>query len=239
MNWTDGAFSFRAHELLKQPPLRDHTAPLPFWVSLEVANPSDWQPECPVWEAGQTYELGDVVLDTRRPTFPLAGTVIAPDGTPAAGAVVRTGRNEAVTTGQQGRFEIPGMAAFEPVVLVATSSDGHLVGVLELTVDGQFEPDVWLAETGELSGEVIDADGNVQRHNRVCIEPRDLEFKPHIPAFVRTRTDADGRFSVAGLPSGLTYVVLVARPGNRLETVATVPLEPEESLDLGELVCRD
>ena len=36
MNWTDDALSFRAHDLLDQGPLKDHTAPLPFWVSLEV-----------------------------------------------------------------------------------------------------------------------------------------------------------------------------------------------------------
>jgi hypothetical protein len=178
---------------------------------------------------GRSVEL------TMPPGRTFAGIVVrANDGAPVENAKLLFGDSwgrwtVAATTGSNGRFCIargpdegdrcrlwvtaPGLAATEVRVGPGNADD--------LRIE--------LREAGRLRGRITDTDGKPVAGVRVST----VENTGH-PARTRGRTDADGRFELAGVLPGADWLKL-RRDGYPEDAAQFEGLEPGETLDLGEI----
>ncbi len=194
-----------------------------------------------------------------EPAFPVAGRVLdARTGAPIAGAEVALwtyAERDTVTTGADGTFRHPRFPARAPAQQLAARAAGYGVAVRYLRIgpDGGWKisahsaneeslagtgtPWVELALVPELvvRGRVLDERGQALAGARVSAEGffhalASVATRDHVEG----RSDATGRFELAGLRSDIGHSLLVEAPGRagllrELESGAT-------RLEAGELV---
>jgi hypothetical protein len=209
---------------------------------LRAGNAPDW-PQCPLLEPGQTLDLGTVSLDLNVAS--VRGTVLNPDQTPAAGALVRClaarQEREIVCTDAGGRFEFADLPRDQPACLTAYTPDRKLAGFETLQPGWELEPGIVLGPTGTARGRILTPEGQpaagLQAH--VMLSLRDVETAV---SWGEPVTDDQGRFAVTGLIPGLDYsvVVFVLEGGGLVRPLLNHPFRPEDAgdLDLGDLTLK-
>ena len=151
----------------------------------------------------------------------LSGTVVADDtGQPVAGVTVRAG-DRSVRTDAGGRFEIPAIAPGRYVVTAAfngyeTTAAGQRTPreprpPIELTEGAVRFVEVRLIPLGIITGRIVDAEGRPASRVRVSAVPQvRLSSAVTNTRGTGTTTDADGQFTLRGLPRG-NYIVSAER----------------------------
>ena len=209
---------------------------------LRTGNSPNW-PQCPLLEPGQTLDLGDVTLDLDLVV--LRGTVLNPDQTPAAGALVQClaarQEREVVCTDAGGRFEFADLPRDQPATLIAHTPDHKLGGFETLQPGWELEPGIALGPTGTARGRILTPEGQpsaaLQAH--VMLSLRDVETAV---SWGEPMTDDQGSFTVTGLIPGLDYsvVVLAQKGGGLVQPLLSHPFRPEDAgdIDLGDLTLK-
>lgn len=179
----------------------------------------------------------------------LTGRVVDPQGRPLGGAEVWTWANDLAAaqrlavTAADGRFEIPGLSRYQPVML-DVCREGYFFAQTELE---DVSPDllpVTLEPAGSLSGRLHGPDGPLAG---VYVRARrDGVMKVHgTDSACRTgeewvRTDAQGRFTIGPLRPGM-YWLQAEVNGYRLPRLGYLPVsakkrELDVALDRGDVV---
>lgn len=160
----------------------------------------------------------DGILLTMKNGVRLRGRVLAADGQPAPGAVVRarwqlTARVEReVRADGDGRFVLIGL----PPALLSVQAEGEhatsLPQLLDLEAPPHEELALQLVNDGVITGTVVDEAGNP-------LPDVDVVYVEHSPSTVLTRvqpgvetTDDAGRFTIHGLSPSAVYALNAKRP---------------------------
>jgi protocatechuate 3,4-dioxygenase beta subunit len=169
--------------------------------------------------------------------FPIVGKVIDSQGKPASGAQVAvyeiasgsslTARKVEVvaetTTGSDGSFTFPAdkSAALFRGGCVVARKEGLALGWSVWARRGEQRFDITLEEPKDLSGQVVDEQGQPVAEAEVSIDAAmsgKTEDQENMrawmaPGIFNTKTDSGGRFVFAGLPARGTFEFLVRKPG--------------------------
>jgi protocatechuate 3,4-dioxygenase beta subunit len=154
----------------------------------------------------------------------IAGRVVHPDGTPAAGAVVRIAPKEnasrpaprQVAAGADGAFRMAGLPR-QAVYVVAFGGDASSE-TLELDLAAMPERAdvvITLGITGVIAGVVVDAAGEPVESAQVAAFPQlgaEVVETARLRTTATAATDGAGGFRLAGLPDG-TYTLRAYRDG--------------------------
>jgi hypothetical protein len=190
---------------------------------LVIVSAPGHQPAASVLAAPGTGTSHDIVL---RGGSGLAGTVRAGgSGQPVGGATVTVanGRGEiagAVTTAADGSFRLSQLAEGQYTLVVAAAAYAPLAVPVTVEEGELAQHDVELPASGRVIGTVLTADGGQP------FPAAQLVLANEVGAEVATATaDAEGRFTLADVPSGrYTLVASGYRPG-----VATLPASNERA----------
>ncbi len=136
-----------------------------------------------------------------------------------------------VTTGEDGRFRIDGFDRGRPVALTAWGTDWA-------RTDGTVVPDgasltATMKRGATLHGRVVDQRGKPVAEATVAVEPEARDD----PMRSRVHTDADGRYTLAGVtPVEAVDVTVTSRPdprgrGGAGDATTTLRLEPERTVE--------
>ncbi len=186
---------------------------------------------------------GDITLDfSLNPGRSVRGTVLDPEGRPVP-------RSMAYGCDQIGvwrpldsaEFTVEGLKAPRPgkaevsVTLLFRDDARRLAGWRDVKHDEPGPIAVRLAPWAEATGRVVGKDGRPIAHAFVKVytdgkKGRDQNNIEHHDLV--NRTDADGRFRVAGLAPGLAYGISIMQP-ERYRWVKVEPIPPGGSSDLG------
>lgn len=176
------------------------------------------------------------LVDSAGPVT-LAGKVTDSQGRPVEGAKVaayqvtfstsRSTPNAEVvaetTTGADGGFTLSGESG-TPLVRasgVMARKEGLAVGWAARRMRGEQRFDITLEEPKDLSGQVVDEQGQPAAEAEVSIaaaangkaaDPQDSGIWT-MPGLFNTKADSNGRFVFAGMPGGATFEFLVQKPG--------------------------
>jgi len=137
---------------------------------------------------------------------------------------------EETTTGTDGTFTFSGDrgAPLSRGSCVVARKEGYAVGWAVRRMQGEQRFDITLEEPKDLSGVVVDEQGQPVAEAQVSIaaaangKAADQQ-DPGIwtmPGFFNAKTDSDGRFVFASMPAGATFELLVGKPG--YATVSTL-----------------
>lgn len=183
------------------------------------------------------YAQPATVLETDIPLVPALtaeGVVLAPDGSPAAGAELLAPLRRSWTAGPDGRFRIP-VDPTDGMLLEASHASGRARHII-LPVDAPPIPfqTIQLLPPATVAGVVVDDTGapldQVQVMASVTSELKSVQEQVRAEA----PTDADGRFEFKGAPPGAWKfeAVDVAKKGSMLqiESAAEFTLTEGESL---------
>lgn len=175
------------------------------------------------WRITET-DYGDLPNDTFCP--------VVLEGTPLQRLLDRLPFARA-TTASDGTFRLGGVAAGANVLVARTPGSTPAVRS-NLMVRGDDERDVGELELTEgrvLTGRVLDHDGNPVEGAPVrAAQLALLGFRGVAPCQPEVRTDADGRFSIAGLSRG--KAVLAFRGDDRSPWRAIGPVATDDELEL-------
>ncbi len=164
-------------------------------------------------------DLGTIVL---RPGVPLTSRVVGPNGRPAGGAEVFAlrdpvdvngvgrvlgKRKPAATAGTDGRFTIQDLSPGTPIHL-AVRAAGYLTARVRAVRPPLAAPLVIRLEPENLlAGRVVDGQGEPVAGARLelrwqAILPEDPDIRLGDPVLQSARSEADGRFTLRGIPAG-------------------------------------
>ncbi len=132
----------------------------------------------------------------------LAGRVVEPEGTPVEGANVRVRDERGTETDAEGRFALTGISPGDHLLDVETPGVVKVEHALGELADGERVEDLEIVVGAGLAlrGVVFRPDGAPAHQARVvAVERRDDGGKPWRALRLETRTDAEGRFRLAGL----------------------------------------
>lgn len=157
----------------------------------------------------------------RKPTRGVSGRVLNADGEPLAGALVRIRvrrvgapafggassfgfrGGETIRTDAEGRFQTPDQIPTDLDCQIEASAEGWVVGHSNWLSPTELEaPDTRLRRAivdRQLTGRVVDSFGNPIAGVKVFQAERDPEWR-------RSQTDADGRFTLPGVPNAPALV---------------------------------
>ncbi len=206
----------------------------------EYRGTEPWLHEVKV-EQAQTVAGFDIAL---TPTPRIAGTVIDLDGTPVAGAAIRTPEQFAPTpvTGADGRFDIPVGYGGLPTEVCAVDTERGLVGRVTIAQE-TTEAEIVLAPAVVATGQVVDPDGNGIARIGVAakyVPPIDAGSTILDIALATVQTDAEGHFRLPCLPHGVEVTIYVDGEDGRFiserKWAKSVTLPPGEDIDLGPTV---
>ncbi len=220
-----------------------------------------------VLEAGHKSDIGVAVLDIKGRT--IRGRILDPDGVLQPGClVVDIFSNTQTRTDQTGQFELARLphinirrkhirrAVLEPyqASLLAMHPVLPLFAAdVAIDPDWGYEPSLLLRPLGTLQGRLVDENGNAVSNRKVKLQVSRLwgfGRDGYAEAYERGArlsdeafTDADGRWSLSGLVSGLSYTVSVANnvggdATSALFRTAFVP-QPGQTTDVGEVARAD
>jgi protocatechuate 3,4-dioxygenase beta subunit len=127
------------------------------------------------------------------------------------------------TTGAEGEFTFSGSrdAVLPPGSCVVARKEGLAVGWAARRMRGEQRFDITLEEPKDLSGQVVDEQGQPVAGAEVSVaaaangkpaDPQDLGIWT-ARGFFHTKTDGSGRFVFVGMPAGATFELLVSKPG--------------------------
>ncbi|MCR9247311.1 MAG: carboxypeptidase-like regulatory domain-containing protein [bacterium] len=178
--------------------------------------------------AGEVTELSVDV----KPGRVLKGRVLDEAGKAVPGAVIGEGwtMRRRVVAGDDGVFAFPGFAVntYGELLCRAQGFVGEVVQQAELKNAKSHE--FVLARGGVVRGRLLNAAGEPLRDTYVAAVSMDGE--PH--TWVPGRTDAEGRFSLGGIPTRVRPVLFVKRLG-LATSVWFVPKFEADRVDLGEV----
>jgi hypothetical protein len=180
------------------------------------------------------------------------GTLVDVSGAPVAGvevevSTVDVGRSARATTRDDGTFHVEGLADGEHAILARLENDtlrgADGVAALRgsvMTVKGTTARVKLVAErmSGEVHGRVVDGAGAplegvlVDAHRVEATEGEESVLVRGPVRAKRATTDADGRFRLAGLPTGV-FDVRASRPGGFDVVAPRVASGAEVTLKLG------
>jgi len=163
--------------------------------------------EVPATEASKTATAPDIVL---HPEACISGRVLSPENDPVAGAQVYIGETphgrhvvESKMTGEYAIRQLPE----GPITLTATHRD-HLPASVEATVSrGQTTHlDIVLSGGGWVEGTVYEGETPLSG------QPVMARALHEVQAVKTVQTDESGYYSIRGLPSGSTEIVVERQP---------------------------
>ena len=205
-------------------------------VSQTTARKVDW-PDPGQLTPGETRDLGDVVVDLN--TLSVRGTVMLPDQTPAAGALVQTDFWQRCYADPEGRFELRDFRPDRKLTILAISRDKTLAGFETVVPSWGLEPGIILKPTVSVRARIIDADGRpVVGQNTMLRASYSEELGGTLPLQFNAKTDAEGRVEVSGLVPAIEYSFRVTEEHEgRLEDLLKRELTPQPDVetDLGDL----
>ena len=159
------------------------------------------------------------------PGATLAGTVVAANGAPVSGALVRVGRRDAAgpgraarqaTTDEKGHFALGGLAAGEMLVAATADRASSPPTTVAMKAGAKTDLELKLVRAGRIAGVVVDRNGTPLEAAMVRMwrDPHDASPAPEAAlwGFPIELTDANGHFEVTGLATG-RYVLEAAPPG--------------------------
>jgi hypothetical protein len=218
--------------LLRFGPLPAGIEPV-FGLHERTANRVEW-PRCPVLEAGVDLDLGEVALDIRR--LPIGGTVVLPDETPVAGAIVRSADWDSpeVRTDADGRFTIGEQLPSDEVLLLAASPDRKLFAAEVVIPEWGLEPALVLHPPVPVSATLLDGEGRLMAKRRAQLSPQRGGIVEGFPVTREGRTDERGAITFAPVIAGIDYYLMAEEPGGQTwRTVARFRPDPGADCDLG------
>jgi beta-lactamase regulating signal transducer with metallopeptidase domain len=174
---------------------------------------------------------------------PLKGVVLAQtvDGQPVGGAILRGMEArfdrfspvDAVAD-EKGRFELNRPAA--RVFLYARNPEGTLAAIVTIGEDEETVK-VVLSPAGKLLGRVLDKSGQPEKGASILYGPRIGPQEKPFNTYMKTQTDAAGRFTLLGVVPGAECSIRVF-DGKTNRKIKIVPAMKAETLDLGDFVCE-
>jgi protocatechuate 3,4-dioxygenase beta subunit len=223
------------------------------WVSghgPELAVNGDWDdPQSFTLTPGEERALPSFRYEPGGRT--LRGTVLDEGGAPVPGAKVAlivpgSGPLPPVTADARGHFQLTKLIGRGALWLVAAHPTRPLVTVRQVDAVAEPEPRLTLRQTGTLTGRIFDAAGQPVAGGQVGFTTGLIDglfqgppdFLKAIGMSGRVRTDADGKFRLAGLPAGMEYRSTYFPPGQGVGWGfgAKTSLQPGQTVDLGEWV---
>ncbi|NLE61371.1 MAG: carboxypeptidase regulatory-like domain-containing protein, partial [Planctomycetes bacterium] len=180
---------------------------------------------------------------------PLAGLVVneTNDEKPVSGAIVyaaptdqdrRNRRESEAITDSQGRFKVA--RGVGPMIVYARDVEGLSATSVKVG-DDQENVTVPLVPAAKATGRVVDETGKPLAGQQVhcSLSIRVGDASAWMPGFAQPSTDANGIFSVPGLPDGAHCDVLLLNPArSSFEQAYAFDVRGSENIDIPDLIAR-
>ena len=172
----------------------------------------------------------------------LQGVVLAPDGTPVAGAVVRVelddrpwSRLRPEKTDESGRFEFVGVepGSYAVVARHVDFAPGITTGVV-VERGADVSSDVTLSRGVDVTGRLVGAEDTPVSGRVLVQELNGRAAGWALSAVLRAEAAADGRFRIAGVPPG-SHVLAIASPRHATKRVDFAVAQRAVSVDVGDV----
>jgi hypothetical protein len=165
----------------------------------------------------------------------LSGVILDPAGKPLEGTTVYGLADDGFGSAKlvkSSEFVVLRLSESEKRTLLFRHDAQRLAGAIEVTADMQQPIRVTLLPWGEVSGRMIDEDGQPLANLEIG-SIGDAKAGESLGRLPRMRsTDEQGRFRIDGLVPGLTYAI---RPRERAKPEVRIVVKPGEKLDVGEV----